>query len=1541
MSETIGGGFFHNGACMAATDKPFHNPRTLDIVFGVSNILMLLSVVWMFVQDHVREYKAEQRAFRPVEVEVAKRMALKDLPNEEEFKSAEKAVEKASADRQQNTAALATARSSIASLQPQKERAEANFQAVKADVESITSFLNIAREHNEAELAARYENDLTELNKKLEVVQAKRDEIVNKMKLEQAVIENIEGPYTKAVANFKKVNDKLDTQVKLALNKRWGWGDWFRTLPVIDGFASPLRIHQFTINDIPIDYNFKMVTRYDRCMSCHVGIDRPAYTKANLESLTQDDPNADKLEFVQKLYDSRVKALEGSSDAAVIPNPHGLTTGKLSDSVLTPSRIREFAAHPRLDLFVGSNSKHPAEAFGCSSCHYGQGSGTSFTDASHNPNSSVTRAHWEKDRAWQPNHMWDFPMLPTRFVESSCLKCHHEVTDLISRDNRSEAPKVLRGHQLIKENGCFGCHEISGYRAGARVGPDLRLEPSTPLEKLDPIEQERVKNDPDNRIGDLRKVGPSLARVNEKVSRDWIEKWLLSPTNFRPDTKMPHYYGLSTNDESVLPEAQKKFPNTEIASIAYFLAENSKTYLDDAKKVRQDDAQIRQKDKTRLQELLIKGRLTAAEQDELARVKWRIKLRDEVALVDLAPGYAGDAKKGRVLFTERGCLACHAHEGTETAQTDKGLFAADLKSEAVFGPNLSQLPAKFGKDKKDKDAARVWLLQWITNPQVHSPRSRMPVTHLTPHEAADITTWLLNQPAKDLGEKWNDLQVTEPKTAELKQLAEVYLTRMLSKADMERFLQGMSPSELAEFRKDDKISDANWRLILADVNVDERKLLKDGVDNDGALKYYLGKKAVSRLGCFACHDIPGFENTKSIGVGLNDWGKKPVDRLAFEDIDNFYKKFYYHDGVDSLVDKDGKPHGIKDGKEPYEKFYAQALLGKSNLDDPQHGHQRQREGYLNQKIRDPRSYDYNRDRAWDDRSRMPKFHLARARKMKDEADADYKARVMKDEAEAREAVATFVLGLVAESVPVKSINRPSGDRLAEIKGRQILDKYNCNGCHLIRPGVYDFKLTGDTFKRLERAHRNFADEMKDPKTGGEYILLNHVNWVGRNPIGGDSLRAYGSNLTFNPEDPAYVRARLSEAIRFEGSDRLIKSLPVGYAIELYFADMGIDPESIKSVEDFNRVFSSSTPYGGAFANLLVKHLIQKDKQKYPQIGTLFESDEARAALPPSLIGEGERVRSEWLTQFLLNPEPIRPMSILRMPKFNMSEQEAQALVSYFTAVTRQTNPGIGLMDTTISRGELSGDYWKHKNAAYVEYLKKTKAADKDGKETKETLFKERVDAFTPVWEEIRAAKEAEAKTAIEQIKKNIDAQKAAEKKAAQAVTDEKDNAKKPALQQQLEGIQSSLKAAATEMGELEKASTRWSVKNQQERWEQSEAYVSDAYRLLVSRELCTKCHQVGSFAPSEPVKIGPPLALAQDRLRPDWIERWVNKPHRFVPYNSVMPAYFNKNTPQYQALHAGPAAEQLQALRDALSNFRGISALPTNAVHSPDRSTKK
>jgi hypothetical protein len=53
---------------------------------------------------------------------------------------------------------------------------------------------------------------------------------------------------------------------------------------------------------------------------------------------------------------------------------------------------------------------------------------------------------------------------------------------------------------------------------------------------------------------------------------------------------------------------------------------------------------------------------------------------------------------------------------------------------------------------------------------------------------------------------------------------------------------------------------------------------------------------------------------------------------------------------------------------------------------------------------------------------------------------------------------------------------------------------------------------------------------------------------------------------------------------------------------------------------------------------------------------------------PPLVREGAKVQTPWLYRFLQNPEMLRHMSVLRMPKFNMSQEEAQILANYFAAV---------------------------------------------------------------------------------------------------------------------------------------------------------------------------------------------------------------------------------------------------------------------------------
>ena len=82
------------------------------------------------------------------------------------------------------------------------------------------------------------------------------------------------------------------------------------------------------------------------------------------------------------------------------------------------------------------------------------------------------------------------------------------------------------------------------------------------------------------------------------------------------------------------------------------------------------------------------------------------------------------------------------------------------------------------------------------------------------------------------------------------------------------------------------------------------------------------------------------------------------------------------------------------------------------------------------------------------------------------------------------------------------------------------------------------------------------------------------------------------------------------------------------------------------------------PEGGAFARLLFPEVLDEDN---PAVM------EAWGWVPPPLVDEGRKVQPAWLHDYLLEPLPIRPAAVQRMPKYTMSPEEASQLVDYFAA----------------------------------------------------------------------------------------------------------------------------------------------------------------------------------------------------------------------------------------------------------------------------------
>jgi mono/diheme cytochrome c family protein len=1485
---------------MAATDQTYRSQKILDIVFAVSCVLMLVSIIWMFAQDYNREFKHVQRKFRDVDESLTERQLLEQLPDAEQVEAATDQRAQAAKELEQ---VKEENRKAIRPLLTEKARREAEYQSIKADYDSITSLYNLAIDlRDEAgesdrseELQAavdRRAEQVSSLETKLIAAQKKVEETDRKLKDAEESQKKAETALSDAEDQLKKVSGNFDRIAKLVAEKRWKVGDTIRNLPVLDAFASPTRIQQYTLNDLPIDYSFKYVTRFDRCTTCHLALERPAFTTTALAKLTPDNvPEG----LADKLAEARKLLLEREQKGEKLAfDPRDLPAS-VRTITLDSSEIKEYCVHPRLDLFVEANSPHPAEKFGCTTCHGGQGSATDFVHAAHTPNDAPQKADWINEHDWVTSHFWDFPMLPKRFVESGCLKCHHQVTDLVRYGSKEEAPKLIRGYNLVRESGCFGCHEIASIKGGREVGPDLRLEPSPPLEAYTPVERVKMTSDPLNPPGTMRKIGPSLYRISEKTNQTWARKWIQSPRTFRPSTKMPHFYGLSNNSPEFLPDDQKDFPNTEIAAIAYYLFHESEDYLN----VKMVNGQPHGQDKyrraleQRRDELEEKKRSKVASEKELKQLEELVRRLEldkppmpiSMQIVDVegnvislpAPAKDEAARKkqiqhGRQLFSERGCLACHSHQAT--TQPGDGIPA--VASEADFGPDLSRLAAKIDPERFDpklgkEEAKRRWLIQWILNPHVHSARTRMPYTHLTPEEAADVGAWLLNQKV----EGWDQPDLPEPSSEALANLARVYLLKApgITRLDVDEILEKEGKARKGLSAE---------RVKPLPLDADEHELA--GPLTDQKLMWYIGRKAITRLGCYGCHEIPGFATAKPIGTPLNDWGKKDPERLAFEDIVAYVENHYH--AVDRMQDENGHGPSAEDGKPPYEQFFIDAL------------HHHTREGFLHQKLVEPRSYDYDRIRTWDDRLRMPQFKFAHGhiKPLPGETQEQAEARA---EAEAREAVMTFILGLVAEPIPSQFVYDPPPDRLAEVKGRQILEKFNCIGCHQIRSGVFEIRKNDDETEAGKDLTRRLNDAYDAAAASNlsksDHRFPEHNAWTGQPSPHPDRLILHGLPSP-PPEEGIDLYVRLTDALRFTstGQDQKKeeKDIPAGEYVPLSNKD----------------ILARAEPFGGEFANLIVRsrYLTQRDAQSYPTKPN-GESPESRQALPPPLLREGEKVQPAWLARFLRNPTKIRPVTILRMPRFNMSEDEAMELVNYFAAADKIQNPGIGLTYPYLPPAQQQEEGFWHKEArSYLSRLQK------DKKEAG------RLQEMKPLWDLLYAEKLAQAEAAL--------------KAAKDAEARETDKDKK--------------KAAADRRKEAEKAVAVLKdhaafEKSQQQLWADQEAYAADAYRLLANYNRCLNCHQVGPQSPTQP--IGPPLELAPERLRPDWTLRWIASPQRLLIYPDglhAMPTNFKSNDPAWPEFD-GSMLQQATAVRDVLINYLKVADMPVNRSYRSTAGEKK
>ncbi|MDE3104785.1 MAG: c-type cytochrome [Acidobacteriota bacterium] len=377
----------------------------------------------------------------------------------------------------------------------------------------------------------------------------------------------------------------------------------------------------------------------------------------------------------------------------------GLTEASLTD-VPQP-----FRTHPPIP--------HGLDEFGCVICHRGQGAATTVAEAH-----DSKLAHQE-------------PILPARFVESSCGQCHHAAL--------MGTPKLNRGREMLARYGCVRCHTV----------------------KLPDGSTMTATDDP-----------PPLTHIADKTSREWIYAWLKDPKSYAGSATMPNFH-LSDDDARDIsafliaastpqPEDTATLPAAALKAAAdpsggaslygeSFCAschamQNAAGDLTGGN-VGPELTRIGTKVKPEWLVGWLRDPRHYDEKTQMPRYRWtdqQVALlagflenktdSDLLSNVQLAPATAAQIKHGRSLVIEYGCAACHEIPG--------------IKRPENFAPELSRVGSKpleqivFADDVPH--TLPDYLAGKLREPRAFGPGLRMPDYGFSHTQLEALTTALLS-----------------------------------------------------------------------------------------------------------------------------------------------------------------------------------------------------------------------------------------------------------------------------------------------------------------------------------------------------------------------------------------------------------------------------------------------------------------------------------------------------------------------------------------------------------------------------------------------------------------------------------------------------------------------------------------------------------------------------------------------------------------------------------------------------------------------------
>lgn len=707
-------------------------------------------------------------------------------------------------------------------------------------------------------------------------------------------------------------------------------------------------------------------------------------------------------------------------------------------------------AHPNLDMYVSADSAHPMKTVGCTVCHEGSGQETDFIFAAHTPKTRAEEAAWEKQYYMKElgvpqatfhlvQEFWERPMLLPGHTSASCAKCHDQIMDLerhrtermetqVRRVSDDGVPRedverlrIVEGAQLFTSVGCINCHYVEG-------------------------------------LGQSRKVGPDLAHVGEKLTTGFMERWVEYPAEFRPSTRMPHFFKQennlpsSRNDDDPDPIARTE---TEIQAIVHYLRTFSTPY--DPRPLPEGltgDAARGEQLFTSIGCLACHANLSAKDPtDESGRSigeRWittELVRADGLSEEDAGKRYAEMTQNDRVRFAMRRFDPYRRERAQAAAQAEE--VAADREGREPdparmyvppaftrVAPELSGIGSKLapvGDDAEQRARGTRWLYNWLRDPRHYSSDTNMPRlfedNYYWKHppgerrakadqDLLDLATYLMT--LRNDGFEASAIPDDEDHQREMERLILILLGGLNTETVSRKILNDEKADSSEPF----------GRLTAALVSQvgkafgpgeEGRRRVAEIVGSQGLRdrqRLYLGLKMITHYGCYACHNIAGFEGAANPGTELTTWGQKFMSQLDFA----FYSPPFHHE-IDKQLEVFGKLY-----RQDEESVHLRRDIGEdgATLDtDVLHNHA----SFAYHKLRNPRIWDRAKIKRPYDKLKMPNFYFTD---------------------EEAQSLVTYLLSrktpLVRPSVQIDYANTPAG-KIA--KGRHLVRELNCIGCHVI------------------------------------------------------------------------------------------------------------------------------------------------------------------------------------------------------------------------------------------------------------------------------------------------------------------------------------------------------------------------------------------------------------------------------------------------------------------------------------------------------------